>query len=117
MRGSHAIFDFYNAEQVKLERADRLKDSLERVFKEASFAIEKDMYYQFEPMGVTATLISKECQLSIHTWPEHCSFTVDFYSALEKLEMLKFCEIIKTEFKAKEYDMRIIRSENEQAAA
>jgi hypothetical protein len=38
---------------------------------------------------------------------------VDFYSSLDKLEMLKFCEIIKTEFSAQEYDMRIIRSESE----
>jgi S-adenosylmethionine decarboxylase proenzyme len=113
MRGSHAIFDFYQAEQAKLEHADRLKASLEKVFSEATFVIEKDMYHQFEPHGVTASLISKNCQLSIHTWPEHHSFTVDFYSSLDKLEMLKFCEIIKTEFSAQEYDMRIIRSESE----
>lgn len=113
MRGSHAIFDFYQAEPLKLEYKEQLKASLEKVFKESNFLIEVDMYHQFEPMGVTATLISKSCQLSIHTWPEHRSFTVDFYSSLDKLDMLKFCELIKVEFTAKEYDMRIIRSEAE----
>ena len=40
-------------------------------------------------------------------------FTVDFYSAQEKLDMLKLCERIKKEFLADEYDMRIIRTDDE----
>ena len=67
--------------------------------------------HKFTPFGVTAVALLAESHISIHTWPEHQSFTMDFYSSLEKMKMLKICERIKKEFDASEYDMRIIRAE------
>ena len=116
MRGSHAVFDFYKADSEKIAKEDSLKKVLEQVFSDFNYEIIKTLYHQFEPEGVTASVISSKCQLSIHTWPEHGSFTVDFYSALEKLEMLKLCEAIKKAFSADEYDMRIIRTGDERMA-
>lgn len=116
MRGSHAIFDFYKADSEKIAKESELKKVLEKVFSDFGYEIIKTLYHQFEPEGVTASIISSKCQLSIHTWPEHGSFTVDFYSAQEKLDMLKLCEAIKKEFLASEYDMRIIRTDDERMA-
>ena len=116
MRGSHAIFDFYKADSEKIAKEIELKKILEKIFADFEYEIIKTIYHQFKPEGVTASIISSQCQLSIHTWPEHGSFTVDFYSALEKLDMLKLCEAIKKEFSASEYDMRIIRTEDERLA-
>ena len=110
MRESHVILDFYQASGQTLALVDNLKPTLTKVLEKFNISPERDLYYQFEPEGVTATLISSKCQLSIHTWPERNSCTVDFYSSLDKLSVVKLGEELKKAFSAQEYDMRIIRA-------
>ena len=112
MRESHVILDFYQANSKTLALVENLKTALVKVLKKFSINIERDLYYQFEPEGVTATLIGPKCQLSTHTWPERGSCTVDFYSSLDKLSVVKLGEELKNSFEAQEYDMRIIRAGN-----
>ncbi len=109
MRGSHAIFDFYKANAMKLAKVEFLKPIITEVFKHYDYKIQDELYYQFEPEGVTATVIAKECQLNIHTWPERESCTIDFYSAIDQSAMIKLCELLKTNLDAGEYDLRMMR--------
>ena len=38
-----------------------------------------DSFYQFEPQGVTGTVLLAESHLAIHTWPEYGFVSVDVY--------------------------------------
>ena len=38
-----------------------------------------DAFHQFEPQGVTGTVLLAESHLAIHTWPERSFVTVDVY--------------------------------------
>ena len=38
-----------------------------------------DSFHQFEPQGVTGTVLLAESHLAIHTWPEHGFVTIDVY--------------------------------------
>ena len=38
-----------------------------------------DVFHQFEPLGVTGTVLLAESHLAIHTWPEAGCVTVDMY--------------------------------------
>ena len=38
-----------------------------------------DSFHQFEPQGVTGTVLLAESHLAIHTWPEYGFVTVDVY--------------------------------------
>ena len=38
-----------------------------------------DSFHQFEPAGVTGTVLLAESHLAIHTWPEHGFVTIDVY--------------------------------------
>ena len=38
-----------------------------------------DVFHQFQPQGVTGTMLLDESHLAIHTWPEEGFVTVDVY--------------------------------------
>ena len=38
-----------------------------------------DVFHQFEPQGITGTVLLAESHLAIHTWPEERFVTVDVY--------------------------------------
>ena len=38
-----------------------------------------DVFHQFQPQGVTGTVLLAESHLAIHTWPEEGFVTVDLY--------------------------------------
>jgi S-adenosylmethionine decarboxylase len=38
-----------------------------------------DCFHEFEPQGVTGTVLLAESHVAIHTWPEHRFVTIDVY--------------------------------------
>ena len=47
--------------------------------RDAGLTVVGDAFYQFEPQGVTGTVLLAESHLAIHTWPERSFVTVDVY--------------------------------------
>jgi S-adenosylmethionine decarboxylase proenzyme len=45
----------------------------------AGLTVVGDRFFQFEPQGVTGTVLLAESHLAIHTWPEAGFVTVDVY--------------------------------------
>ena len=45
-----------------------------------------DRFFQFEPQGVTGTVLLAESHLAIHTWPEYRYAAVDIFSCGEVLQ-------------------------------
>jgi S-adenosylmethionine decarboxylase proenzyme len=45
----------------------------------AGLTVVGDRFFQFEPQGVTGTVLLAESHLAIHTWPEEGFVTVDVY--------------------------------------
>jgi len=50
-----------------------------RAVDESGLTIVGDRFFQFEPHGVTGTVLLAESHLAIHTWPESGFVTVDVY--------------------------------------
>jgi len=108
MAQSHAIIDFYKADCSTLAKTGELKAALERACKSLGIEIESDMFYQFEPEGVTATITSAEMHFNIHTWPEFRSCAIDLYSRRSHDFTKDISEALKKELKANEYEMKFL---------
>ncbi len=107
---THTIIDFYKADQTTLANAEELKAAIERVLCNLDTEACNDNYIQFEPEGVTATVVTKAFHFSIHTWPEYRACAVDLYSSKDKLFASKVAEAFKKELLAGEYDLKVVRS-------
>jgi S-adenosylmethionine decarboxylase len=81
MYGIHLLGEWYGcpANEPLLTQADVLRALCRRVVEDAGLTIVGDRFHQFEPQGVTGTVLLAESHLAIHTWPESGFVTLDVY--------------------------------------
>ena len=105
---THVIVDFYGAKAELFEHTALLKTAIDKALLSLNLSPNKDSYIQFEPIGVTATIVADNSHFSIHTWPEHSSCAIDLYSNQDQIFTRKIAEALKNEFKASEYDIKFL---------
>jgi S-adenosylmethionine decarboxylase len=80
MYGIHLLGEWYGCPaNEQLTQADALRTLCRRVVEDAGLTIVGDRFHQFEPQGVTGTVLLAESHLAIHTWPESGFVTLDVY--------------------------------------
>ena len=81
MDGIHLLGEWYGcaADLPEMTRAGPLRTLCLRVSEASGVNIVGDRFFQFEPQGVTGTVLLAESHLAIHTWPEHGFVTIDVY--------------------------------------
>jgi S-adenosylmethionine decarboxylase proenzyme len=81
MDGIHLLGEWYDcpAHTPEFTRAEALRALCLEATTEAGLTIVGERFHQFEPQGVTGTVLLAESHLAIHTWPEHGFVTIDVY--------------------------------------
>jgi S-adenosylmethionine/arginine decarboxylase-like enzyme len=105
---THIIFEFYKADRDILATTGALKAAVDRAMASLNLSPRQDSYIQFEPEGVTATVVGEFFHFSIHTWPEFMSCAVDLYTAQDQFYGREIANALTIAFKAQEYDLKIL---------
>ena len=81
MDGIHLLGEWYGCpvELPEMTHAEPLRSLCLRLSEASGMTIVGDRFFQFEPQGVTGTVLLAESHLAIHTWPEHGFVTIDVY--------------------------------------
>ena len=81
MDGIHLLGEWYGcpADMPEMIAAEPLRALCLRLAAASGMAIVGERFFQFEPQGVTGTVLLAESHLAIHTWPEHGFVTIDVY--------------------------------------
>ena len=81
MDGIHLLGEWYEcpAHTPEFTRAASLRALCLDAVRDAGLTVVGDSFHQFEPQGVTGTVLLAESHLAIHTWPEYGFVTVDVY--------------------------------------
>lgn len=81
MDGIHLLGEWYGcpAHTPEFTRAQELRTMCLEAVADAGLAAVGERFHQFEPQGVTGTVLLAESHLAIHTWPEHGFVTIDVY--------------------------------------
>ena len=64
---------------ARVTRAESLRALCLAAVEASGLTIVGDSFYQFQPQGVTGTVLLAESHVAIHTWPEAGFVTVDVY--------------------------------------
>ena len=105
---THITLDFYQAEPQILTRTENLKAAITICLDRLLLKVVQESYIQFEPQGVTATVVGEAFHFSIHTWPEHGSCAIDLYSSNEYSFAREIADTLKECFHAQEYDIKVL---------
>ncbi|MDQ6621036.1 MAG: adenosylmethionine decarboxylase [Pseudomonadota bacterium] len=81
MDGIHLLGEWYGcpAHTPEVTNAGALRSACLKAAQAAGLTIVGDCFHQFEPQGVTGTVLLAESHLAVHTWPEHGFVSVDVY--------------------------------------
>ena len=81
MDGIHLLGEWYGcpADTPLFTRADPLRELCVGAALAAGLTVVGQCFHQFEPQGVTGTVLLAESHIAIHTWPEEGFVTVDVY--------------------------------------
>ena len=81
MDGIHLLGEWYGCprDTPEFTQADPLRDLCVNAARAAGLTVVGEQFFQFEPQGVTGTVLLAESHIAIHTWPEAGFVTVDVY--------------------------------------
>lgn len=103
-RGIHLLGEWYGCDfsAAALNEAQALRIVCLFVTSNSGLQSVGDVFHQFEPQGITGTVLLAESHLAIHTWPEKKFVTVDVYVcnylADNTQKALKLYSTLKTYF-------------------
>lgn len=80
-RGVHLLGEWYgcNFAAISLNDAESLRAICLGMARASGLQVVGDAFHQFEPHGVTGTVLLAESHMAIHTWPEKEFVTIDIY--------------------------------------
>ncbi len=78
--GLHIIADLYGVSPNLIDREEDIRHLLENSVKAGELTKISSHFYQFHPHGATGVILLAESHISIHTWPEHKTATVDVFT-------------------------------------
>jgi S-adenosylmethionine decarboxylase proenzyme len=81
MEGIHLLGEWYGCppDTPEFTRAEVLRDLCVSAARNAGLTVVGERFFQFEPQGVTGTVLLAESHIAIHTRPESGFVTVDVY--------------------------------------
>ena len=81
MDGIHLLGEWYDCapDAPELTQAEPLRALCVEAARQAGLTVVGERFFQFEPQGVTGTVLLAESHVAIHTWPEAGFVTVDVY--------------------------------------
>jgi S-adenosylmethionine decarboxylase proenzyme len=98
--GRHYLFDCIDCDVDILKDAVHLRSIMLEGIRLTGATIITDIFHTFSPHGVSGVVVIAESHAAIHTWPEHGSAAVDFFSCSEKLNVQDFFSYVKNALKA-----------------
>lgn len=81
MDGIHLFGEWYgcSTDTPEFTQATALRALCVNAARDAGLTVVGESFHQFEPQGVTGTVLLAESHIAIHTWPESGFVTVDVY--------------------------------------
>ena len=119
--GTHLFAEWYgcNLSQAALSNSKSLRTTCLDAARHSGLQVVGDAFHQFQPHGVTGTVLLAESHLAIHTWPESGFVTLDVYVCNYLTDntnkALKLYDVLKALFKPGRENLSQVRRGHQDA--
>lgn len=93
--GRHMIAQYYDCDMDALNNIQKLKEVMKIATQASGAQILQSVEHSFDPAGFTMVLLLSESHASIHTYPEHRSCFIDFFTCGHHCSAEKFEAILR----------------------
>ncbi len=97
--GIHHIAEFVNCHTEYLNVPEKLEEFVLEGIKKSGLKHRNIISHKFEPVGVTLLAIISESHISMHTYPEADSASVDVFTCSDPKKQLKFLKLLEKKLK------------------
>ncbi|CAN5352552.1 adenosylmethionine decarboxylase [soil metagenome] len=105
--GRHLLASYFDCDETAISDAQRCLTALRNAASASGVTVVSENIHHFPNGAVTAVLLLAESHASIHTYPEHRSCFIDFFTCgAGNIE--KFDAVLKSELKPTHTDVRIV---------
>jgi len=105
--GRHLLASYFDCEESVIQDAQRCLTALQNAAAASGVTVVSENVHHFPNGAVTAILLLAESHASIHTYPEHRSCFIDFFTCGAG-DIEKFDRVLKSEFKPAHSDVKIV---------
>ena len=107
--GRHLIVDVGNINDFELlNYANTIQPLMEKIIRDCNLSVVGELKHQFYPIGATIVYLLEESHLSIHTYPELRSCSIDLYSCNTETDFNTALEVIYNFFNRECYILKKI---------
>ena len=78
--GRHLIAEYYECRRASLDEVTTVREAMLDAANAIGATVLGENFHQFDPHGVSGTVVIAESHLSVHTWPENGYVAVDIYT-------------------------------------
>lgn len=103
--GWHWFADFIDCEALP-STPDALNSLLVKAAQLSGATIVQSCFHQFAPFGLSGVVVIAESHVAAHTWPEHRTMCVDFFSCSQKIHVDLAMEYIRDVVRSKKMRIR-----------
>jgi spermidine synthase len=94
-RGEHLLLDLFGCRSPLLDDEDGLLDLTADAARAAGATVLSGHHHRFEPHGVSVLCVLAESHISIHTWPETGTATIDIYTCGSQADPAIACRVLE----------------------
>lgn len=98
--GRQILVEYYHCDPVVLNDRDRLASAMSEAACRSGATVVGEVFYLFNPHGVSGVVVIAESHLSIHTWPEYGYAAVDLFTCGDDIQPEKAFEHLKQALEA-----------------
>ena len=95
--GTHVLADFFECNNVP-ENAEQLERCMLRAAELIQATVVSSTFHQFNPIGLSGVVVIAESHIAAHTWPEHNTICVDFFTCSANMNSLPGIAWLYTQF-------------------
>jgi S-adenosylmethionine decarboxylase proenzyme len=107
--GRHVLLDLFGCDPALLRDAAFLQDLLERAARAARATVVRSVFHRFSPQGVSGVVVIQESHLTIHTWPERGTASIDIYTSGTAAEPLLAVPVLHEGLRASSQSLQELR--------
>ncbi len=98
--GRHFLVELFGCDSAALDNKARLENHMQEAARLSNAHVVQSVFHLFNPHGISGVVVIAESHLAIHTWPEHCFASLDFFTCGEEMDPWKAISYLRDILKA-----------------